>query len=188
MWRANATILIVLAGVITAIGLDAKPWPFNNYPMFACTVQSWSTYWSRGDVAAHLALFPVGVDGDGKEHVVESRHVTPQYPVSMMMAFNKMLGNRRSGSMFAGGPAEPGVADLRQRAKDKQVTVRKALQDITARYNQNRQPDEVPLVGMRLYLMKRDFSDPATLSLDRCDDPCALTPVPRAHFRGHARW
>ena len=178
MWRANATILIVLAGVITAIGLDAKPWPFNNYPMFACTVQSWSTYWSRGDVAAHLALFPVGVDGDGKEHVMESRHVTPQYPVSMMMAFNKMLGNRRSGSMFAGGPAEPGVADLRQRAKDKQVTVRKALQDITARYNQNRQPDEVPLVGMRLYLMKRDFSDPATLSLTD-----AMTRAPSLPYR-----
>ena len=165
MWRANATILIVLAGIITAIGLDAKPWPFNNYPMFAHTVRSWSTYWSRGDVAAHLALFPVGVDGDGKEHVVESRHVTPQYPVSMMMAFNKMLGNRRSGSMFAGRPAKPGVADLRQRAKDKEVTVREALQDITARYNQNRQPDEVPLVGMRLYLMKRDFSNPDTLSV-----------------------
>ena len=36
MWCANATILIVLAGVITAIGLDAKSRPFN-YPMFART-------------------------------------------------------------------------------------------------------------------------------------------------------
>ncbi len=165
MWQANATILIVLASILTAIGLDAKPWPFNNYPMFAHTVSSWSTYWSRGDVAAHLALFPVGVDGDGKEHVVESRHVTPQYPVSMMMAFNKMLGNRRSGSMFAGGPAKPGVADLRARAKANELLVRKALLDIKDRYNQNRMADEPSLVGMRLYLMKRDFSDPATLSL-----------------------
>ncbi len=165
MWRANATILIVLAGVITAIGLDAKPWPFNNYPMFAHTVQSWSTYWSRGDVAAHLALFPVGVDGEGEEHVVESRHVTPQYPVSMMMAFNKMLGNRRTGSMFAGGPAADGVADLRARAKANERLIRKALLDIQNRYNQNRTPGEPSLVGVRLYLMKRDFSNPATLSL-----------------------
>ena len=165
MWQANATILIVLTGVITAIGIDAKPWPFNNYPMFAHTVKSWSTYWSRGDVAAHLALFPVGVDGDGHEYIVESRHVTPQYPVSMMMAFNRMLGNRRTGSMFAGGPAEAGVTDLRARSRAKERLIRKALLDIQDRYNQNLMPGEPSLVGVRLYLMKRDFSNPATLSL-----------------------
>ena len=165
MWQANATIIVVLAGILTAIGLDAKPWPFNNYPMFAHTVQSWSTYWSRGDVAAHLALFPVGVDAEGKEHVVESRHVTPQYPVSMMMAFNKMLGNRRSGSMFAGGPAGVGVDDVRARARAKEDLVQKALLDIKDRFNQNRAMYEPSLVGVRLYLMKRNFADRATLSL-----------------------
>ena len=166
MWRANATILIVLAGIITAIGLDTKPWPFNNYPMFAHTVRSWPVYWARGDVAAHLALIPLGVDGEDpqREHALKRRHLSPQATVGIMMTFNKMLGNWH-GSIFPGSPAEPGVADLRERATQKKAVLRKALLDLKERYNRRRQREEPLLVGMRLYLMKRDYSKPETLSL-----------------------
>ncbi len=167
MWRANAAILVVLSGLITAIGLDTKPWPFNNYPMFAHMVRSWPVYWTRGDVAAHLALIPVGVDGDKpqREHSLEARHLAPQATTAMMMAFNKMLGNWQPGSIFPGSPTKAGVADVRARAKQKKAILRRALLDLKDRYNRQRRPDEPPLVGVRLYLMKRDYSNPDTLSM-----------------------
>ena len=167
MWRANATILVVLCGLITAIGLDTKPWPFNNYPMFAHMVRSWPVYWTRGDVAAHLALIPVGVDGQQpeREHVLEARHLAPQATTAMMMAFNKMLGNWQSGSIFPGSRTEAGVADLRARAEQKKAVLGEALLDLKNRYTRQRRPDEPPLVGVRLYLMKRDYSNPDTLSM-----------------------
>ena len=167
MWRANTAILMVLSGQMTSIVLDVKPWPFNNYVMFAHTVKSWPVYWARGDVSAHLALIAVGVDGENpeREHVLEPRHLAPQYPVSLMMAFNKMLGNWRPGSVFPGLPARPGVGDLRMRAERRGPILRKALLDLKERYNRRRRPEDPPLVGVRLYLMKRDFSRPETLSL-----------------------
>ena len=142
MWRANAAILVVLCGLITAIGLDTKPWPFNNYPMFAHRVRSWPVYWARGDVAAHLALIPVGVDGEEpqRERALEARHLAPQGTTAMMMAFNKMLGNWQSGSIFPGSPAEAGVADLRARAEQKKAVLRRALLDLKDRYNRQRRP------------------------------------------------
>ena len=166
MWRANATILFVLAGVFTAIGLDTKPWPFNNYPMFAHPVRSWPVYWARGDVAAHLALIPLGVDGEEppREHALEAKYLSPHHTVGTMMAFNKMLGNWQ-GTIFPGSPAEPGVADLRARAKQRQETLTKALLDLKERYNRRRPQEEPSMIGMRLYLMKRDYSNPETLSL-----------------------
>lgn len=167
MRRANLVILMVLGGQLGAIVLDAQPWPFNNYQMFAHPVKSWDVYWSRGDVAAHLALFPVGIEAgeSERERVLEPAHLAPQYPVSLMMAFNKMLGNRLPGSIFPGAPARPGADDLKTRAAQKQAVVRKALLDLQERFNRTRRAEDPPLVGMRLYLMKRDFSKLETLSL-----------------------